>query len=135
MLYETMKKDRIAAMKAKDKALKDTLTTFIGDLDSEEKRGTTIDDSMVIARLKKSIQNAKDNHDLTNDPKFLDEISIYESYLPKQLSDDELSTVIDEILNGKDKPNIGIVMKELKAEYDGQFDGKVASSLIRGKLA
>lgn len=133
-LYQKLKDDRIAAMKSRDKERKDTLTVFIGDLATEEKRGTTITDAMVIARLKKSIQNADDNYVLTSDEKFKSEASIYSGYLPKQLTDEELDEVVTSIVASQDNPNIGKVMGVLKSQYDGQFDGATAAKLIKSKI-
>ena len=63
---------------------------------------------------------------------------ILESLLPKQLSEEELEKVIVEIvaaLPDKSPRQMGAVMAELKKKYDGQFDGKTASGLVKKALS
>lgn len=59
------------------------------------------------------------------------ELEILESFLPKQLSEDDLKTII---LDFKDKnagANIGQIMGHLSQNYKGQYDGKLASQLAK----
>lgn len=132
-LLDTLKADRMKAMKAGDTRTKDVLTVLLGDLESDSKRGNTVDDGYIIRTIKKYIMNASETYRVTNDPKFGQEVHLLGVYLPKQMSDDDLAEAIDGIIDaGHD--NIGSVMKELKANYDGQFDGKTASELARQML-
>jgi len=66
------------------------------------------------------------------------ELSIYESYLPKQMSENELSTAIDAILldidDEKSMKLMGKIMGILSSEYQGQYDGKLANTLVRKAL-
>jgi len=62
-------------------------------------------------------------------------LAILESYLPKQLSDDELEAAVAEILAKTGATSIGPVMKELSAHHGGQFDGKKASAVVARLLA
>ncbi len=135
-LYENMKADRITAMKAKDSITKSVLTTFLGDLQSQEKRGIEINDTYVIGQIKKAIQSCNENLKLKQDNKFQHEIDILEQYLPKQLTEVQLDDMITLLINEQgDKANIGSVMKALKERKGGQFDGKIASKLVREKLS
>lgn len=66
------------------------------------------------------------------------ELAILETYLPKQLDDTELESVIDEIINSvgattaKDLGKVmGTAMKELK----GKADGKKIQALVKSKLS
>ena len=66
-----------------------------------------------------------------NEKKFIDE------YLPQMMSDDELKSVIQNIFNDNNVTSIkqiGIVMKELKDKYSGEYDPSKASSIIKGML-
>ena len=63
---------------------------------------------------------------------------VYEKYVPKQLTESELTLVIEEIINIKElsKPqDIGIVMSGLKSKYTGLYDGRMASTITRNMLA
>ena len=62
-----------------------------------------------------------------------DEKEILESFLPTQLTESELSDVIQNIASQYDansKVFIGQVMKDLKSQYPNQFDNMLASKLI-----
>lgn len=61
-------------------------------------------------------------------------IEILESYLPKQLSAEEIKEVIEKILSEKGlepvKKSQGVVMKEMMAQYKGQVDGKLVNQVL-----
>ena len=61
------------------------------------------------------------------------EIALLSEYLGKQLSEQELGSLIQKIIaDGAD--NIGKVMGALNKDYKGQFDGRLASELIKTNL-
>jgi uncharacterized protein len=65
------------------------------------------------------------------------EISILESYLPAQLSREELERIIDRIISetGAAGPrDMGKVMGKLMPEVKGKSDGKVVSELVKFRL-
>ena len=61
-------------------------------------------------------------------------IEILESYLPKQLSAEEIKEAIEKILSEKGlepvKKSQGVVMKEMMAQYKGQVDGKLVNQVL-----
>ena len=59
---------------------------------------------------------------------------LLEQYLPQQLSPEALSAAITEIAAELGTKQIGPIMGTLRERHAGQFDGKLASELIR-KLA
>ncbi|NJO62626.1 MAG: GatB/YqeY domain-containing protein [Richelia sp. RM2_1_2] len=66
------------------------------------------------------------------------EENILSVYLPKQLSTDELSATISQLIEDKKYGSIkdmGKLMSDLKAEFSGRYDGKVASELIKKRLS
>lgn len=62
------------------------------------------------------------------------EKAILESFLPQQLSAEELQTVVTGLAAEVGSWQIGPIMQKLRERYAGRFDGKLASDLIR-KLA
>jgi len=61
------------------------------------------------------------------------ELHILEGYLPKQLSDDELKTVITGIIaetGAASKKDMGTVMKAVKEKVGGAADGKRVSAMV-----
>ncbi|MFO0774198.1 MAG: GatB/YqeY domain-containing protein [Nitrospiraceae bacterium] len=66
------------------------------------------------------------------------EIGIIETYLPKALSQDELTAIVDRIIREAGSPTIkdmGTIMKATMAAIGtAPVDGKVVSELVRSKL-
>lgn len=65
------------------------------------------------------------------------EAAIYEAYLPAQLSDEELATIVDRVIadTGASGPQaMGQVMKAAMAEVRGQADGSRVSALVKARL-
>jgi uncharacterized protein YqeY len=55
-------------------------------------------------------------------------------YLPQQMTAEALAAAIGEIAADLGTTQIGPIMAKLREKYSGQYDGKLASELIR-KLA
>ena len=65
------------------------------------------------------------------------ELEVLNVYLPKQLSESELTAIITKIVDeqeDKTKKSMGKVMASLKEKYDGQYDGKLASTIVKNML-
>ena len=66
------------------------------------------------------------------------ELEILNSYLPQQLSAEELSQLVRETiasLGATSKAQMGMVMKELQAKVAGRADGKTLSQEVQRQLA
>lgn len=143
-LLERIKHDSVAARKIKYTLAASLLTTLYAEAASIGKnngnRETT--DAEVIAIIKKFIKNGVDTkshlgHTSDAFKVVEDELTILNGYLPKQMTTDELSIIIKEILMVNvpsmefSQKHMGIVMKTLKTAYDGQYDGDTASKVFR----
>ena len=65
------------------------------------------------------------------------EAELIEGYLPQQLSDDELSTLVDEAVaetGATEQKQMGQVMSALMPKLGGRADGKRVSTAVREKL-
>ncbi len=143
--------DRLAAdlkvaMKAKDQLRMDVIRmTKAALLNKEiEIKGslTEADEVKVMTTLVKQRREAVEQYqkaqreDLAG--KELKEIVILESYLPKALSPEEITTVIETVVQetgAKTLKDMGHVMKAVMAKLAGQtVDGKQVSDLVRSKL-
>jgi uncharacterized protein YqeY len=62
------------------------------------------------------------------------EKAILDAYLPQQMTPEALEEAIREISVELGTTQIGPLMAKLKEKYAGQYDGKLASELVR-KLA
>jgi len=114
--------------------VKSILRVLIGELNQ---KGKVHSDVVVVAAVKKLIESAKiiiaspDAGDRIASA--LKEISILETYLPKQLSEEALRSSIKGVisLNSYTVKDMGKVMSFLKDNYAGQYDGKLASVIVK----
>ncbi|MGB5367872.1 MAG: GatB/YqeY domain-containing protein [Polyangiales bacterium] len=135
-LLEQINDDLKKAMLERDEVTRDTLRMVKSELLTLDKP----DDIAVLSRAVKSRRDSIKSYieggrqDLAD--KEQAEIAVIERYLPKQLSEDEareaIATIVGE-LGASSKKELGRVMKEIKARFPGQVDGKLASS-IAGQL-
>ena len=130
MLIEQISKDFMAAYKAKEMEKKD----FLGVLKTEVTKETkTPEDTYVVGKIKSMIKNAAATNSLSES-----ELEILNQYLPAQMSESDLKSEIELIINTNSydgMKDMGKVMGQLKANYDGQYDGGVASKIIKEILA
>lgn len=137
MLFDKLKQDRIQAMKERNYIIKDLLGTLIGECSKETKEPT---DDKVIATIKKFIKNTEeclkyisDSDKLNPLCKEMNELIILESYLPKQMTEEEIRGNI-ELLKLAGNTNIGMIMKSFKDLYEGEYDGATVSRIAKELL-
>ncbi len=66
------------------------------------------------------------------------ELKVLDAYLPQQMSDDELSKIVDEVIaeqGATEKSQMGSVIGAVMARAAGQADGKRVSALVAQKLS
>lgn len=131
-LFNRIKEDRVSARKLRNEIATSVLTTLVGELESASKRsGNDVSDELVIHTCKKFIFNNTET--LKNDldgnvaNRLREENKLLEQYLPSQLTADELSA----ILVALGSTDLGAIMKHLKSNYAGLYDGAVASRLAK----
>lgn len=144
-LLQEIKSKNLEARKAKLTAVVNVLTPLIGDAEMVGKNANReVTDAEVVQMIKKFIKNLDETIRALgdNDPRTLaalGEKNTLESFLPKQLSEDELKGHIHAIHAGlvthEGKADMGSIMKMLKTRFDGLYDGKLASQLIKAELA
>lgn len=140
MLIEQMKIDRIQAMKNGETIKKNLLSTLIGDCCKVNKEPSDVE---CIAMIKKFIKNAEETERTLNTSdhfgigdiisKLVTEIEILESYLPKQLSEEKITEIINICISCGDT-NLGQIMKHFKTECEGRYDGAVVSKIAKELL-
>jgi len=133
------------AMKAQDKARLETLRTLHSDIKNIGiNSGKEITDDVVIDVLAKSVKQLKEANEQFRAGNRLDlveqndaKIAIYQSYLPKPLSEDEIVALIAEAKarTGASNPkDMGKLMKEVSPLVKGRADAKLVSSLVQAAL-
>ena len=148
MLYEKISSDMIEAMKAHDKEKLSTLRLLKGGVDKylidNKMERHEASDEIVIEVVSKQVKTHKESIEefkKGNRQDLIDglnkEIEVLSSYLPEQLSEEELRKVIDEVFD-KVKPtsikDMGTIMKELKPLVNGKADMKDVNTIVREKL-
>jgi uncharacterized protein len=140
MLIEQIKYDLDIARRQHDKLTLSLLTTLLADIQLIGKNALReTSDIEALSIIKKFVKNidetlllALDSHqDLKN--QLNQEKIILNKYLPKQLDENDLRIIIQRYIT------IGIdtlpkMMRELKEVYPGQYDGTLASKLIKELL-
>lgn len=145
-MYERIKTDIVAAMKEKDMLKLQTLRGIKGDTDKEHiDKKVEITDDLVLTMLSRGIKSRKESitefekgnrQDLID--KTEEEIKLLQTYLPEQMTEEELNKTIDEVFE-KVKPqsekDMGQIMKELTPLVKGKADMKEVSTKIKEKLS
>lgn len=141
-LLQQIKDDQLAARKGRRTAEATLLTTLIGEVENKALReGKATTDSGVIELVQKFIKNNEDLCKVANPESAAyqaarDEQKFLSVYLPKQLSEAELTEIVNAIkveISATPK-DMGKVMGLLKSRYEGQYDGKVASAVVKAVL-
>lgn len=143
---DEVRKAMVAAMKAKDKERKDSLSMLLSALKNKaiDKREdlTEAEENEVVL---KEIKQTKETLEMTPADRtdIIEEcskrITVYEEFAPKMLNEDEIKTVIDGVLKeleietptGKDK---GRIMKVLMPKVKGIADGKLVNQVLAGMM-
>lgn len=146
MLEEKILSDYKEAMKARD-ALKTSVLSFLrADVINVQvsKKKNSLDDSEVIAVIKKQIKQRQDSIEQFTKGERLEmaekekkELEILKVYLPAELSADEIKKVIEEVVvetAASGMKDMGKVMKEVNIRIAGKADGKLVSDLVRERL-
>ena len=130
------------AMKAKDEFKRDTLRTLNAALKQVEvDQRIEMTDEVVLPLLQKEIKKRADSVELYLKGAREDlakreqsEIELIKTYLPAQLSDDELKEKIKSIIEKVGK-NLGAVMKTAKDEIGASAEAKRISMIAKELLA
>lgn len=146
-LIERLRADQLAARKAREGIKSSLLTTLIGEAAMIGKNNGNREstDSEVQAVIKKFVKNLDETIQRLFDAGFEGgqimisqaEKDILLSYLPKQMTEDELRDVVTGLkseLGVLDVKGKGLIMKTLKERFDGQYDGKMAALVVDAAL-
>lgn len=145
-LKDRIKNDIKEAMRAKNVTKRDTLRNLsaaIKQIEVDERKELTDEDVIKIiqTQVKRRNDAASQYKDAGRDDLMqqeLDEIAYYEVYLPKQLTDEELTAELKAIIEkvGATTPkDMGKVMGAASKELAGRADGKRISTCVKSLLA
>ena len=148
MIKDTLTQDLKAALLAKNAPLVSVLRglkSAILDVEiAQGARDTGLSDEAIIAVLQKQAKQRQDSADIylkageqERSDKELEEKKIIEKYLPAQLSDEEIGTLVEDAIAtlGVSGPQaMGQVIGAVKAKTKGAADGAVIARIAKEKL-
>ena len=146
-MYDKIKQDLTDAMKSGDKFKLSVIRMLKSALMVEETkagRDSELSDDEILSVIKREVKKRNSSieeyekygrEDTVNDLK--KEIEILSVYLPPEMSDEELESIIDTViaeLNATTIKDMGTVMKEVGARTKGSADMSKVSSIVKSKL-
>lgn len=138
MTLEQFKKEKILAMKNKDKDGVDALNVIITKIMNLtiEKRAVNqeVTEGDVDTIIQKAVKELEEEREgfmkagrQANVESLTKQIEVVKKYLPKLLSEEE----IKEIINGLEDKSMPSIMKHFKINYQGKVDMKLVSTLAK----
>ncbi|GAC1388330.1 MAG: GatB/YqeY domain-containing protein [Candidatus Saccharimonadales bacterium] len=148
-LKQQLERDIKTAMLAGDKTLVTTLRGLKSVILYAEvatgSRDKGLGDKEVIDLFAKEAKKRQESADLYakggNEPKAAEELKekrIIEAYLPRQLTDEEISTIVDDVIKSMgavDPQQLGKIIGAVKARTAGAADGSKIAQLVKEKMA
>lgn len=140
MKLETLQKDMIAAMKAKDKERKDAISSLIGAVKKvaiDEKVREDIPEELVDRVILKEMKSVKEQIDTCPAERaellesYKNRYAVIAEYAPKMLSAEEVKALImEKFADVVATKNKGMIMKNVMGELKGKADGKVINQIV-----
>lgn len=140
MQIEQLRKDMMAAMKARDKERKDAISSLVSAVKKNAIDAgcrEDIPEDMVNTTILKEIKTVQEQIDScpADRTELLEEyqrrLAIMQEYAPKMLSKEEVTAIIQEkfadVIATKNK---GQIMKTIMPEFKGKADGKVINQVV-----
>lgn len=145
-LMEQLNQDMKQAMKNKDKEKLSVIRMVKSSLQNESIKSNNkeLSEDEELTVLSKELKQRKDSlqefkaagrDDLVN--KLETEISILQKYMPEQLTEDELETVVQSTIqevNATSKQDMGEVMSAIMPKLKGKADGAQINKLVQKHL-
>jgi uncharacterized protein YqeY len=148
-MHETIKKQMVEAMRAKDalklEVLRGLLSSFSNELIAKKSADTTLKDEDALAVIKRAVKQRKDSieqfekggrADLADKEK--KELAILEAYLPATMSRADIKKIVTAKLkeSGPIDPKkagqfMGLIIKELKGKAEGSDIKAVVDELVK----
>ena len=144
-LQDKINEDLKLAMKARDRLRVETLRMLRAQFKDTQiaKRDELSEDEVlgVLNNAAKKRKEALEMYQKTTRTDLIEkeqkELEIISAYLPKQLSEEEISKVIDSVIKETGVTSIkeiGKVMASVMKQLKGKADGKLIQSIVREKL-
>lgn len=145
-LLSRLNDDIKTAMKSKDKDVLSVLRMMKASIQNEEiKSGTSLTPDDELTVLSREMKQRKDSLEEFSKADRMDlvekierEILIVSKYMPEQLSDDELKSLIQEAVNAtgaSSMKDFGKVMGAIMPKIKGKADGQKVNAFVKEQLS
>ena len=145
-LEDQIRNDMKEALKSGQKERLSTIRTALAQIKDERiKKRDNLNEEDVITVLMRAVKSRKDSIDMYRKggrqdlvDKETAEMEIIQSYLPEQMSEDEVKKIIAEIVDSSgatDMKDIGKIMGPAMAKLKGKADGKLVQQIARSLLS
>ena len=145
-MLEKINIDLTAALKSGEKFKLSVLRMLKSEIKNAEiNKKESLTDNEVLLLIKKQVKIRKDSKGEYETYGRLDlaeslekEISILNRYLPEELSENEISKIIDEIIleeKATDIKAMGTIIKIIQNKYGSKADMKIVSNFVKNKLS
>ena len=147
-LKEKLQNDLTDAMRARDEIRSSTIRMILTSIKNEEvagKEARELNDAELITVLSREAKKRREAAEAFDQAGAKDRADqeraegvVIAEYLPKQLSEEEIKTLIAAAMaeTGANSPaQMGLVMKWLQPKIAGKADGGLVSSLVKAALA
>ena len=140
-LTEKIRADLTAAMKAQEKERLSVIRMLQSAMKNEQIHlGHELSDEEAMSVIRKAVKQRQDSIEQYSNAgrteladKERSEMEILKTYLPAELSEEELEAGLREIVastGAQSKKDLGKVMKEATARYKGRADGKKIQEIV-----
>lgn len=145
-LENLLNEDMKSALKAGEKKKLETIRTLRAVLKDERiKKGDDLTEEEVVAVLVSAAKKRRESIEMYRNGQRDDlvaaeseELEIITKYLPEQLGEDKIKSLIDEVISATGATamkDMGKVMGSLMPKVKGRADGKLVQSLVKDALS
>jgi len=142
-LKEKLNTSMKVALKEGDRIRLDTVRLLLAEIKNKqiEKRTDDLEESEIIALLRKEIKKRKESLEYFEKAQRKDliektkrEIEVIESFLPPQLAEEEIRQIAESIIQKQENISFGEAMKAVMKELQDRAEGKKVAQIVRDIL-
>ena len=145
-MFDQIQNDMKTALKNGEKVKVNILRLLISKLNNKAiEVGSSLDEKQILQVIQKTAKQHKESIRMYKDGNREDlvkqeqaELDIVEEYLPSMMSEEEVNTVVESIIQetgATTMADFGKVMPQVMKKGAGKIDGSIAQSILKSKLS
>lgn len=136
-----LREDMKQAMRDHDAMKLNTIRFLMSEIKNYEIDNGEQDDAGIMKIIQKQVKQMKDANvefekagrsDLVEEEK--KKLAILEAYLPQQMSEEELTGIVEQVMAETENKQMGPIISEVMKRVAGKADGGRVSAIVRSKL-